>query len=61
MYDRVRRIRLHCAQNFPCIAPERQALLQQAIQEAIRQKPEAHCFEERAQVTELQEMVEIGG
>lgn len=42
-------------------ATERQALLQQAIEEAIRQKPEAHCFEERAQVTELQEMVEIGG
>lgn len=42
-------------------ATERQALLQQAIQEAIRQKPEAHCFEERAQVTELREMVEIGG
>jgi len=42
-------------------ATERQALIQQAIEEAIRQKPEAHCFEERAQVTELQEMVEIGG
>ena len=34
---------------------------QDGIQEAIRQKPEAHCFEARAQVTELREMVEIGG
>lgn len=42
-------------------ATERQVLLQQAIEEAIRQKPEAHCFEERTQVTELREMVEIGG
>jgi cyclic pyranopterin phosphate synthase len=42
-------------------AEERQVQLQQAIQKAIRLKPEAHCFEERAQVTELQEMVEIGG
>lgn len=40
---------------------ERQEDLRSAIREAIRLKPEAHCFEELAHVTEQKEMVAIGG
>lgn len=37
------------------------AMLQDAIRQAVRQKPRAHCFEDITAVTEGKEMVKIGG
>ena len=40
---------------------ERRALLREAIEKAIRLKPEAHCFDKKEGVTEGSKMVSIGG
>ncbi len=40
---------------------ERRLLLTEALKEAVRLKPEAHCFENKEGVTEGAKMVSIGG
>lgn len=39
----------------------RQNRLMRAMEEAIRQKPAAHCFEQPEQMTEMHNMIDIGG
>ena len=36
-------------------------LVEERIKEAIKKKPEAHCFEEPDEITELHQMAQIGG
>ena len=36
-------------------------LVEKQIKEAIKKKPEAHCFEEPGEITELHQMAQIGG
>ena len=40
---------------------ERRELLKQAMEEAIRRKPGAHCFERPEAITEEENMIRIGG
>ncbi len=40
---------------------EKEARIREKIREAVRNKPAAHCFEHRENVTEYRNMAEIGG
>ena len=42
-------------------AADKEELIREKIREAVRLKPQAHCFERRENVTEEKEMVRIGG
>ena len=42
-------------------APGREEKIREKIREAVRSKPEMHCFENRDDVTENRKMVQIGG
>ena len=42
-------------------AADKEERIREKIREAVRLKPQAHCFERRENVTEEKEMVRIGG